>query len=210
MEWVDVRQRGASAHNPQQFILHCCGRKVISAAANPTPINSTLSAPRELMELVLLAPLACRGVKRLGAPLAFFIQQQATPSKIKSIELMLIYWLACCFIHQLIHFDLLCLIWIWFHSSIHQLFSLSALALLGGAIGGATAHNPPIELRRRRVAFIDSFQQIHQTRQLHWKTKSFSYFAAGRMQLNKHIQSNLSILKEKIGIELCVVGAARR
>ena len=30
------------------------------------------------------------------------------------------------------------------------------------------------------------------------------------MQLNKHIQSNLSILKEKIGIELCVVGAARR
>ena len=44
------------------------------------------------------------------------------------------------------------------HSSIHQLFSLSALALLGGAIGGATAHNPPIELRRRRVDFIDSFQ----------------------------------------------------
>jgi len=35
--------------------------------------------------------------------------------------------------------------------------SLSALALLGGAIGGATAHNPPIELRRRRL--LSSFKK---------------------------------------------------
>ena len=59
---------------------------------------------------------------------------------------------------------------------------------LGGAIGAASAHN-----RRRQQE----------------KQRQFNEFRQCRIQLTNHIQSNLSILKEKIGIELWAGVAVR-
>ena len=119
--------RGAAAHNPQQFILHCCGRQI-----NKTKTTHSTNLRKANFIFFCFAGVVdglAASLPFVGAPLheinshrflfsSFlfnsFRKRGALKERLISLR-SLFNWLGCL---------------AWFSS-------------FGGAIGGATAHNPP-------------------------------------------------------------------
>ena len=109
-----------------------------------------------------------------------------------------------------------------------ELLFLLLFASFGGAPAAGSGHNPQQSKQQEQQSNSTFFFSLNffsfvererngEKRRGRVTNHSFTnqalfihdWFLSCRIQLNKHIQSNLSILKEKIGIELCVVGAVR-